>query len=127
MSSLIQETPGGNHVVRSVRADAVRLGIREMRRSFAVSASILIEDWEVEDIALLNAAQMDRLLDAGPDVIVLGTGEARQGLEPALLYRALAKGVGVEVMDNAAAARTYNVLLAEERNVLAAFILPERR
>lgn len=123
MSSLVQETPGGDYVIRSVGSDAVRLGAREIRRSFAVSASILIEDWGVDDISGLDAARMDRLLDTDPDVILIGTGDTRRSIEPALLYRALVRGVGVEVMDNAAAARTYNVLLAEERNVLAAFIL----
>jgi uncharacterized protein len=36
----------------------------------------------------------------------------------------LRKGVGVEVMDNAAAARTYNLLASEGRHVVAGFILP---
>jgi uncharacterized protein len=44
-------------------------------------------------------------------------------LPPALMYRPLARGVGLEVMANDAAARTYNVLAMEGRKVLVAFIL----
>ena len=36
----------------------------------------------------------------------------------------LTRGIGIEVMDNAAAARTFNVLATEGRRVLAAFLLP---
>ena len=124
MTGLVQDTSYSDLAIRSVRRDAVSLGGRELRASFAIGTAGLIEDWGVGDISALDAAAMDRLLETRPDVILLGTGQTRHPLEPALLYRCLSRGVGIEVMDNAAAARTYNVLLAEERNVLAAFILP---
>lgn len=124
MSGLSLDTPSGENIVRWVRADAIGVGARELRRSFAVSATRLIDDWTVTDIAAMTEADIDRLLDAGSDVILLGAGEQQRQLAPALLYRGLRRGIGVEVMTNAAAARTYNLLLAEERRVLAAFILP---
>jgi uncharacterized protein len=41
------------------------------------------------------------------------------------VYQALiAAGIGVEVMDSSAAARTYNIIAAEGRRVAAALILP---
>ncbi|HEX8777482.1 MAG TPA: MTH938/NDUFAF3 family protein, partial [Rhodanobacter sp.] len=36
----------------------------------------------------------------------------------------LGRGIGIEVMDNAATARTYNLLAGEGRHVVAAFMLP---
>jgi uncharacterized protein len=124
MSGLVMDTPGGENVIRNVRSDAIALGAREMRRSFAVTAATVIDDWPAASIESLDASHLDRLLAVQPDVILLGTGETQRQLPPVLLYHALAQGVGVEVMTNAAAARTYNLLLAEDRNVLAAFILP---
>lgn len=118
------DTPGGSNVIRNVRADAIAVGSRELRGSFAVTVSTLIEDWPVDSLAGLDEAALDQLLAVRPDVILLGVGETQRQLPPALLYRALSQGVGLEVMTNAAAARTYNLLLAEDRNVLAAFILP---
>ncbi len=124
MSGLVMDTPGGENVIRHVRSDAIAVGSREIRRSFAVTVASLIEDWPVDSLDAMEDHHLDRLLTVRPDVILLGTGDTQRHLPPALLYRALAQGVGIEVMSNAAAARTYNVLLAEDRNVLAAFILP---
>lgn len=124
MSGLILDTPGGDHVIRWVRDDAISVGALELRRSFAVTASLLIEDWPASAADTLSEAQLDSLLDLAPDVILLGTGPRQHSLAPSLQYRTLARGIGIEVMTNAAAARTYNVLLAEQRRVLAAFILP---
>ena len=36
----------------------------------------------------------------------------------------LSRGIGLEAMDNAAAGRTFNLLAAEGRRVIAAFLLP---
>ena len=56
--------------------------------------------------------------------VLLGTGE-RQVFPPAAAMAAgLRRGVGIEVMTNAAAARTFNVLASEGRKVVAGFILP---
>lgn len=118
------DSPGGEMVVRWVRSDAIGVGDRELRRSFAVTPTAVLEDWPVTGIDTLDEAALDRLLDLAPDLILLGTGERQRQLPAALLYRALARGIGVEVMTNAAAARTYHLLLGEGRKVLAAFVLP---
>lgn len=124
MSGLVMDTPRGDRVVRWVRPDAIAVGGQELRGSFAVSADGPIQDWPVASADGLDAAALDRLLEAQPELVVLGTGERRASLSPALQYQVLSKGVGLEVMDNGAAARTYNLLLGEGRRVLAAFILP---
>jgi uncharacterized protein len=58
-----------------------------------------------------------------PDVLLIGTG--RQIRFPPVEVRAqlLARRIGVEVMDNAACARTFNVLAGEGRSVMAIFLL----
>ncbi len=57
-----------------------------------------------------------------PAVVLVGTG-ATQIFANAELTRAFAEaGIGLETMSTGAAARTYNVLLAEKRNVAAALI-----
>ena len=59
-----------------------------------------------------------------PEIVLLGTG-ARQRFPPPRVYRLLTDArVGVEVMDTAAAARTYNIVAAEGRRVVAALLLP---
>ena len=82
-----------------------------------------VSAWDVTDIRELSAAHVDALLVQGPDLILLGTG-ARQVCPARTLFRALAgAGIGVEVMATGAAARTFNVLIAEDRRVVAALIV----
>ncbi len=124
MSGLLRDEDSAGHLIRWHRPDAIAVGEEELRRSFAVYAGGLLRDWPVSDLATITTADLDLLLAAQPDVILIGTGERQQQLPPAVLYHGLAKGIGIEVMANAAAARTYNLLIGEQRNVLVAFILP---
>ena len=57
-----------------------------------------------------------------PEVLLVGTGARQKMLAPAVLRPLLAAGVGVEVMDTQAAARTYNILMAEGRRVVVALL-----
>lgn len=79
--------------------------------------------WEVEHIAALDAAHIDLLLDPLPEVILIGTGQRQHLLPQAMMRQLMARRIGWEVMDTAAACRTYNVLAGEGRHVLAALII----
>jgi len=59
-----------------------------------------------------------------PEVLLVGTGLRQRFLAEACLRPLLAAGIGVETMDTQAAARTYNILMAEGRRVIAALIPP---
>ena len=58
-----------------------------------------------------------------PEVLLIGTGPRQTFLRPDVLRPLLALGIGVETMTTQAAARTYNILMSEERRVLA-LLLP---
>jgi len=96
---------------------------RALTRSFILARDRAIEDWDVNDIAALAPQQVEPILALKPDVVLLGSGARQQFPSQAVLAEFLKRGVGVEVMDNAACARTWNVLAGEHRNVVAAFIL----
>ena len=55
--------------------------------------------------------------------MVLGTGDRQRFPHPRLTQSLLARGVGVEVMDTAAACRTYNIIMLEGRRVATALLL----
>ena len=55
-------------------------------------------------------------------VLLLGTGRAQVFPAPATRKAFADAGIGLEAMDTGAAARTYNVLLAEKRPVAAALM-----
>jgi len=91
--------------------------------SIVVSATEVREDWPVTDFDALNESHFNYFLHDHPEVILVGTGATQRFAHPKL-YRALTDlGVGVEFMDTPAACRTYNILVAEDRKVVAAVLL----
>ncbi len=80
--------------------------------------------WALKSFADLQVADFSPVYehDPLPDVVLFGTGGTQQFLLPALRQELRAKGLVIEVMDTGAACRTYNVLLAEGRRVVAALL-----
>lgn len=118
------DRPEGYLFVRRVGEDGITLIDRELTDSFLLAPDRAIEHWPVHDAATLGAEHVEALLALQPELVLLGTG-ARQVFPPAAFMAGfLRKGVGVEAMDNAAAARTYNLLASEGRRVVAGFVLP---
>jgi len=117
------DQPGRVNVVASHAPGELRIGERVVVSSAIVTADRLVEDWPVEDAAGLSAELLGQVLDLEPEIVILGTGERQVFPEPSLFAAVAGRGVGFEVMDNGAACRTYNVLLAEGRRVALAIIL----
>jgi uncharacterized protein len=71
----------------------------------------------------LSIADFESLLDRKPELVVFGTGAKQRFPHPKLLASLTQKNIGVEIMNTQAACRTYNILMAEDRQVLAALLL----
>jgi uncharacterized protein len=111
--------------VRRVGPRSVTVVDRELQRSFLLTPERAVEDWPVSDVRALDESHVQTVLDLHPELVVLGTGERQVFPAAAFMAGFLRRGVGIEVMDNAAAARTYDLLAGEGRHVVVAFILPE--
>jgi uncharacterized protein len=118
------DRPEGYLFVRRVGVHAITLIDRELTRSFLLAPDRAIENWPVDHASSLDDSHVEALLSLQPELVVLGTGERQVFPAPAFMAGFLRKGVGIEAMDNAAAARTYNLLAGEGRRVIAGFILP---
>ena len=117
------ERPDYTWYLRGADADHALVNERVLRASFVISPESLVEAWPVTDAAALDPALVDPILAMRPELVLLGTG-ARQVLpSSAVLAAFLTRGIGVEVMTNAAAARTYSVLAGEGRRVAAGFVI----
>ena len=66
---------------------------------------------------------MQPALALEPEVILLGTGESQAFPPGRRMTDIMRRGIGLEIMTTGAACRTYNVLMAEQRRVVAALIL----
>jgi uncharacterized protein len=92
-------------------------------RSIVVLSKEVHCDWVVASFDELTEMHFSYFLALKPDVLLLGTGTKQRFPHPRL-YRALTDaGIGVECMDTPAACRTYNILVAEDRRVIAAIII----
>lgn len=80
--------------------------------------------WDVTSADQLDLTTMGRLLEvlAPPAFVLLGTGVTQVFPELDVRRAFLEAKVGLEPMDTGAACRTYNVLLAEQRPVVAALV-----
>jgi len=117
------EQADGYLLVRRVDARSVTLLDRVVEHSFLLTPAGITEAWPVTAAGSLGVDDVPVLLALKPEVVILGTGERQVFPAAAFMAGFLRKGVGVEVMDNAAAARTYNLLASEGRHVVAGFIL----
>jgi uncharacterized protein len=110
--------------VRRADADSVSVVDRVFRSSLVLGATQVLDDFPARAVGEIDMASVTRILDLKPDVVLLGTGSRAQFLPPAVQAAFLGRGIGIEVMDNAAAARTFNVLVGEGRNAVVVFLLP---
>lgn len=117
------ENPDYRYICRGVSADGVLVNERELRASFLLGPNRLLEDWSLKRNANPTDADWQPVLDEKPSLFILGTGETQVFPEAKHIAFFLQRGIGFEVMNNAAAARTFNILAQEGRNVLAGFVL----
>ena len=82
----------------------------------------IIPDWTSAKLDSLTEADMQKLLELGTEIILLGTGNRLRFPPGALLRPFAAAGIGLDIMDLQAACRTYNILAAEGRKVAAALL-----
>jgi uncharacterized protein len=109
---------------RSADAGSVVIIDRAYTKSLALSATRVIEDLRARRVEDLDRSVIEQVLTLEPEVVLLGTGAQIIFPPPAVLGEFLKRRIGLEAMDNAAAARTFNVLVGEGRQAVALFLLP---
>jgi uncharacterized protein len=81
--------------------------------------------WPVTTFDALTSAHFEQIDATKPDVVILGTGSRQRFAHPSLCIALTSRRIGVECMDNKAACRTYNILMAEGRKVALALIIED--
>lgn len=119
-----QHNPGGINLIRRYGADFVTVGEEDIRTSCIVGATTLERDWPPRDVGSLTVEHLVPIFALKPEVVVLSTGEKQRFPSAALRAEFATRKIGLEIMEVGAACRTYNVLISEERRVLAAILLP---
>ena len=92
-------------------------------RPIVVTPEQILSDWQPQGFDALEEAHFAYFLTFKPEILLFGTGAQQRFPHPRLYQALTVAGIGVEFMDTAAACRTYNILMAEDRNVVAAVLL----
>jgi uncharacterized protein len=90
--------------------------------SLLVLPTEIIVDWSVSDITQLDSQAISRIAEHQPEIVILGTGTQQCFPDPRVLIPLMAANIGYEIMNNAAACRTYNILLSENRKAALALL-----
>jgi len=90
--------------------------------NLVISTDRIVPDWAPGGFGGLSCDDFSLLLELAPEVVIIGTGSQLRFPQHALLRPLIEAGIGFEIMDLAAACRTYNVLASEGRAVVAAVL-----
>lgn len=112
----------GTNAIARHGPDGVIVNGREHRSSVIVPWQGDVIDWSAATFDDLTNAHFKALVDLKPEVVIFGSGTRIRFAKPALLRPLIDARIGIETMDTPAACRTYNVLLAEGRTVVAALL-----
>ena len=111
--------------VAGYSATEVRLRERTLTSSAIVTADRVVP-WPVHSVEALTPAMLELALELKVDVLLLATGATQVWPSAEVLAHAATRRAGLEVMALGAAARTFNLLLSDERSVALAVILASR-
>jgi uncharacterized protein len=101
----------------------VSINSKRFHQPLVVTAGEVRTDWTATNFASLDEAHFEYFLVLKPDVLLFGTGAKQQFARPEM-YRSLVQArIAIEFMDTPAACRTYNILVAEDRKVVAAILI----
>ena len=117
------DRPDHEFLLRGADGAMALVNDRRLTASFIVAPDRLLEGWPATDAAKLTPDDLAPLLALQPELVVLGTGGTQAFPPPEAQAACLSRGIGLEAMTNAAAARTYNLLAGEGRRVVAGFVL----
>jgi len=115
-------TDGVNTITRH-DPSSIWVGLLSFGTSVLVPWKGEVRPWAPERIDQLQAAHFEQVLALQPELVIFGSGTRHRFIAPALVRCLIEQRIGVEMMDTAAACRTYNILAGEGRAVLAALLL----
>ena len=105
----------------------IEINKQRFGHSLIVMPELCLHDWDVKHSTEIGLSQVAKLIELHRshkiEVLLLGTGEKQHFLTGAPYFALAEKGIAIECMSTAAACRTYNILMSEGRQVMAALIV----
>jgi uncharacterized protein len=112
------------HYIRAWEPGRVRVADRWIAGNVIVGAERIVEGWTAIAPSALTLADLTPALALAPTIVLLGMGPKPLLPDIELMAALGARSIGLEIMTTPAACRTFNVLLQEQRRVVAALFNP---
>ena len=116
------EIPRGHLFIRSISDAGIRVNDDYYSRPFILNGQQLLPEWDVDSIDDICEETLQIIFDMQPELVLIGCGKTQVFLPPAIQALFFRRNIGFEVMITDAACRTFNVLVAEGREVVAALL-----
>lgn len=123
MSQLNLDQNKSNYQIKGYQPGLILINEQTHDQSLIIGPNDLIENWAPQMINELKPEDLALAAALKPDILLIGTGEKHALVSPSLYGELVNSGIGVEVMSTSAACRTFNALISEDRNVVAALII----
>jgi len=119
---LAEDRITSRYSISAYTSNDITINEKQYQQSLILSPEVLVCPSPINSIDDLNERTLQSVLDLNPDVVLLGTGENQIFPKPIIFGLFGEKGIGLEVMNTGALCRTFNILVAEDRDVVAIVI-----
>jgi len=109
--------------IKHIDSQELLIGDEKFQESCIVTNKTIHINIKITDILQLSPLHIEQLLASSPEIIIIGSGLNHEFPKIELLNPIAINNIGFEVMNNQSAARTYNVLVSEERQVACLLII----
>ncbi len=117
----------GTPLIRGYGDNYFKIAHTNYSAGISIHQNHITSPWGPERLRELDMEHLQHILNQPPEVLVIGTGRQTYFPSEVVLQTLADAHIGFECMDSRAAARTYNILVAEGRVVSAVFLLPNAR
>ena len=122
MNALVDD-PNNDNTITSYGPGWIKIAQRKINNPCVVTRTTLTTDSLPSNIMNLGMRNIEPIVSMSPEVVIIGTGEKQLFLDQKISSILTNQRIGVEYMDTAAACRSFNILLAEERSVVGIFYM----
>jgi uncharacterized protein len=116
------QAPSTFNTVTAYGPDYIEINRIRHAGSLILTPDSPILAWEAAAFEQLCAEHFVAVLELAPELVLIGTGAVQRFPAPQITLPLARAGIGYEIMDTAAACRTFNILTAEGRRVVGAFL-----
>lgn len=122
MNALVDD-PNSDNTITSYGPGWIKIAQRKINNPCVVTRTTLTTDSLPSNIMNLGMRNIEPIVSMSPEVVIIGTGKKQLFLDQKISSILTNQRIGVEYMDTAAACRSFNILLAEERSVVGIFYM----